>query len=260
MDKQDGFNGMRKPAIFPVCVYRSFDDNALEFSIFLAPSIKNSNFMAYTRKLNSNHSLIVFYFLYFNDYTFYHKTYGVIKKYATVTLYKIVFQRCRMRLFIASPVILHKYASIKKDFSEIIEGKWVEEENLHLTWVFLGEIKEKNSIINQMQNIASLKNKIDIFGLEHFGDPPKIFFAESQEKPLFAKAKEFTDAGFNLYSFKPHITLCRIKAIHDESAYKKALKYYQDKILGSILPCISLYQSIPDKKCAHYRRIFDIKK
>jgi len=175
-------------------------------------------------------------------------------------MYKIVFRRYCMRLFIASPVALHEYASIKKDFSKIIEGKWVEEENLHLTWVFLGEIKEENSIINQMQDITSLKNKIDIFGLGYFGHPPKIFFAKSQEKPPFAKAKEFTDAGFSLHSFKPHITLCHIKAIHDERAYKKTLKDHQDKILGSILPCISLYQSILDKKCAHYRRIFDIKK
>ena len=29
-----------------------------------------------------------------------------------------------MRLFIASPVILDNYASIKEDFKDIIEGKW----------------------------------------------------------------------------------------------------------------------------------------
>jgi len=43
-----------------------------------------------------------------------------------------------MRLFIASPVIFDNYASLKEDFEGIIEGKWVDEKNLHLTWVFLG--------------------------------------------------------------------------------------------------------------------------
>ena len=54
-----------------------------------------------------------------------------------------------MRLFIASPIILDDYASIQEDFKDIIEGKWVEEENLHLTWVFLGEMKDERAVVEK---------------------------------------------------------------------------------------------------------------
>jgi len=149
-----------------------------------------------------------------------------------------------MHLFIASPVILHDYHAIQKDFEGIIEGKWVKEENLHLTWVFLGEKKEEEPVIEQMQDLSPLENRVDIAELGYFGRPPRIFFAKAEEKILFDKAREFKEAGFDLYRFKPHITLCRIKHIHDYKAYKEKLKTYRDKTLGSILPNLVLYQSI----------------
>ena len=57
-----------------------------------------------------------------------------------------------MRLFIASPIILDDYTSIKEDFKDIIEAKWVEEENLHLTWVFLGDVKNENPVIEKLKS------------------------------------------------------------------------------------------------------------
>ena len=129
-----------------------------------------------------------------------------------------------MRLFIASPVILDDYTSIQEDFKDIINGKWVEEENLHLTWVFLGDIKEENPVIDKLKEISALANQIGIEELGYFGRPPRVFFAKSEEKALYDKARELRNAGFNLYRFKPHITLCRIKAIHDYKAYKEKLK------------------------------------
>ena len=149
-----------------------------------------------------------------------------------------------MRLFIASPVILDDYHAIQKDFEGIIEGKWVEEKNLHLTWIFLGERKSEKTVIEQMQNLSALENRVNIAELGYFGRPPRIFFVKAEEKILFDKAKEFKEAGFDLYRFKPHITLCRIKHIRDYKAYKEKLKSYRDKTLGSILPDLVLYQSI----------------
>ena len=59
-----------------------------------------------------------------------------------------------MRLFIASPVILSHYDVIKNDFEGIVEGKWVEEENLHLTWVFLGDVPNPQPVIEKLQGIS----------------------------------------------------------------------------------------------------------
>lgn len=157
-----------------------------------------------------------------------------------------------MRLFIASPIILDDYASIQEDFKDIIEGKWVEEENLHLTWVFLGEVKDDEPIIDKLKEISPLERNIAIKELGYFGRPPKVFFAKSQEKELYAKAKEFRNAGFDLYRFKPHITLCRITTIHDYKAYKEKLKIYREKTLGLILSEIHLYESTLTSKGAEY--------
>ncbi len=164
-----------------------------------------------------------------------------------------------MRLFIASPIILDDYASIKEDFSGIIEGKWVAEDHLHLTWAFLGEVKEIEPIIDKLRNITPMECEVSIAELGYFGRPPKIFFAKAEEKLLYDKAREFKNAGFDLYRFKPHITLCRINAIRDYKAYKEMLKTYREKQLGVILPEISLYQSTLTKEGSLYERKFDIK-
>lgn len=157
-----------------------------------------------------------------------------------------------MRLFIASPVIIDDYASIKEDFKDIIEGKWVEEENVHLTWVFLGDVADEKPIIDKLKEISPLESQVSIKELGYFGRPPRIFFAKAEEKALYEKAKQFRNAGFDLYRFKPHITLCRIKAIHDYKAYKEKLKTYREKILGVILSEIYLYESRLTSKGAEY--------
>ena len=157
-----------------------------------------------------------------------------------------------MRLFIASPVIFDDYTSIKKDFKDIIEGKWVEEQALHLTWVFLGDVEDERAIIDKLKAISAQESQVPIKELGYFGRPPRVFFTKAEAKDLYDKAREFKNAGFDLYRFKPHITLCRIKAIHDYKAYKEKLKTYREKKLGLILPQISLYESTLTKKGAEY--------
>jgi len=157
-----------------------------------------------------------------------------------------------MRLFIASPVKLDDYASIQEDFKDIIEGKWVEEENLHLTWVFLGDLKSEKPIIDKLKKISLLEKEVGISQMGYFGRPPRVLFAKTEEKLLYKKAREFKEAGFGLYRFKPHITLCRIKTIHDYKAYKEKLKNYREKSLGLILRETNLYESMLTSQGAEY--------
>ncbi len=163
-----------------------------------------------------------------------------------------------MRLFIASPIILNDYASIKEDFKNIIEGKWVEEENLHLTWVFLGDVEDEKPVIDKLKTISPLERNIRIKELGYFGRPPRVFFSKSEEKDLYLKAKEFKNAGFTLYRFKPHITLCRIKTIHNYKAYKEKLKAYREKTLGIVLPEIALYENTFTSTGVNYQRKWNI--
>ncbi len=67
-----------------------------------------------------------------------------------------------MRLFIASPVKLDHYASIKEDFKGIIEGKWVEEEKLHLTWVFLTGHPTLSDTKEKMLALTNLESEVEI--------------------------------------------------------------------------------------------------
>ncbi|MFT7824441.1 MAG: 2'-5' RNA ligase family protein [Sulfurimonas sp.] len=163
-----------------------------------------------------------------------------------------------MRLFIASPVILDDYAAIKEEFKDIIEGTWVEEENLHMTWVFLGEKPAANTTIEKMEPLTNLESEAEASELGYFGRPPRVFFAKAEQKALYEKARHLKEAGFDLYRFKPHITLCRIKAIHDYRAYKEKIKTYREKKLGIILPQITLYESKRTSKGLEYRNIYEI--
>ncbi len=163
-----------------------------------------------------------------------------------------------MRLFIASPVRLENYQEIRDDFKGILSGKWVEEENLHLTWVFLGNVQSETSVIEKMQHVIGPDKEVGIAELGYFGRPPRVFFAKAEERSLYDTAKTFKEAGFDLYRFKPHITLCRIKEIHDYKRYKEVLKSYREKALGLILPQITLYKSELSEKGPEYTPLYTL--
>ena len=165
-----------------------------------------------------------------------------------------------MRLFIASPVVLYDYTALKEDFSEVLEGKWVEGENLHLTWAFLGNRPSSWAIRARMAWLSPLSRPVTVSGLGSFGRPPRILHARSREKLLYNKASEFREAGFELTRFAPHITLCRIKRIYDYKRFKELKKSYREKILGEILPEITLYESVLTKERAYYKKIESVTK
>ena len=163
-----------------------------------------------------------------------------------------------MRLFIASPVIIDNYASIKEDFKDIIEGKWVDEKKLHLTWIFLSEHPSMTETIEKMAPLTSLESEVEIAELGYFGRPPRILYAKAEQKVLYEKAREFKAAGFDLYRFKPHITLCRIEKILDYKAYKEKMKIYREKTLGTILQKIILYESKRTSRGFEYQSLYEI--
>ena len=160
-----------------------------------------------------------------------------------------------MRLFLASPVRLFDYTALRNDFSDVLEGKWVEEESLHLTWVFLGDKPAAGPWIEKLRNLTPLEKPVPLQKLGSFGRPPRIFHAKTEDPALYVKARQFRGAGFELRRFTPHVTLCRIKKIHDWRRYKELLKAYEEKILGEISEEIILYESILTKEKAIHKKI-----
>lgn len=128
-----------------------------------------------------------------------------------------------------------------------------------MTWVFLGEKPKAHSTIATMSSLTNLECEAEIAEIGYFGRPPRIFFAKAEQKVLYEKARQFKEAGFDLYRFKPHITLCRIKEIHDYRAYKEKMKEYRERKLGIILPQIALYESKRTSKGLEYQSIYEIK-
>ncbi len=160
-----------------------------------------------------------------------------------------------MRLFIASPAIFYDYTALLRDFSQVMEGRWVDETDLHLTWIFLGEQDSADPWRNRLQRITPLDCPAHLKGLGSFGRPPRIFHAKSKEPILYHKAMQMQRTGFNFYRFTPHVTLCRIKRITDWRGYKELLETYREKIIGEIKTEIVLYESNLCSDGVIYRKI-----
>jgi len=149
-----------------------------------------------------------------------------------------------MRLFVASFVKLEDYTSIRRDFEEILHAKWVREENLHLTWAFLGEQISVLPWLESLQRLTPLSQTLPLHSLGSFARPPRILFARAEEKSLLHKSAQLRSAGFPIGRFRPHVTLCRIKRIDDLKRFKELKKKYEAKRLGWIEKEISLVESV----------------
>ncbi len=152
-----------------------------------------------------------------------------------------------MRLFIATPVILPIYKSIKNDLSKYIKGKWVEGWNLHLTHKFIGEDNPE-----KYKTELKVKNeKLKVNGIGMFGD--KILYLKADIDESINKE---INEKFNLKNekpFIPHITLCRIKELKD--GYKDALKKWKNIHFEMPLE-VYLYKSTLTKKGPVYEKIY----
>ncbi len=164
-----------------------------------------------------------------------------------------------MRLFVASSVVVPEYAAVKKDFQACIEAKWVEEEQLHLTWVFLGEQADAKPFMDMLSKMSVLKEKTVLRSLGYFGRPPRVLYVKARSKQLFEKAKEFENIGFNLERFTPHVTLCRIKRVLDREVFREKVKAYEKRELGVLLTDIALYKSVLTDRGAIHTKLFSVR-
>jgi len=154
-----------------------------------------------------------------------------------------------MRLFIATPINFPLYQAIKNDFKDIIDGKWVEGWNLHLTHKFIGEDNPK-----KYKNKLKIENgKWKINGIGMFGE--KILYLKVDGDDLINSE---INKKFNLKNdkpFIPHITLCRIKSIKDKEKLKEKLSKWQNINFSFPLE-VYLYKSTLTKKGPIYEKIY----
>ena len=163
-----------------------------------------------------------------------------------------------MRLFLGSFTTINHYDAIKKDFS-MLQARWMPEQNIHLTYLFLGDKHKPENIIHKLQKIKYPKTTIPIIGLGTFGKPAHILYANARNEVLFHLHNEIVHR-LNIKPekpFIPHITLARIKKVENVSALRELIESYQKKVLGTMQLEVKLVASKLTPKGALYKKIYD---
>ena len=163
-----------------------------------------------------------------------------------------------MRLFLGSFATIDCYDAIQKDFS-MLHARWTPKQNIHLTYLFLGEKYEPDFIIKKLENIEYHDKIVQIAGVATFGKPPHILYAKVEDKTL-------TNLHNNIAQrldlkperdFIPHITLARIKKIRNFPAFTDMIENYKDKKLGFMQIKLQLIASELTPQGALYTTIYD---
>jgi 2'-5' RNA ligase len=175
-----------------------------------------------------------------------------------------------MRAFIAVEVseeLREKMAELQKQL--LLEGvKLVEEENLHLTMHFLGEIDEsmKDKVITAMNKLNCNKFEMSCEGVGAF--PSKNYIrviwvsAQAPElKQIYDQlGTEFARLGFKQEQFSPHITLARVKFLKDKGKLSEFLEENEGIEIGeckvegvflkksTLTPKGPIYENVYEKK------------
>lgn len=157
------------------------------------------------------------------------------------------------RLFLAVPVTLFDYKDLQNDFENILKGRWVPEQNLHLTLQFFADRYEKDFLIELISSLdlqaktselkgLSLLTRSNILYAQTQNDTSSTLHAQIQEA-LMLPAEE---------KFIPHVTLMRIKKVFDQELFEERLRSYETKTVGIIQDKIQLIQSIITPTGAEY--------
>ena len=161
-----------------------------------------------------------------------------------------------MRLFIASRATVKNYGQICSGLSGSIYAKWVEENNLHLTWVFLGESMSKEEAVERVSQVSTENKPTILKGLGYFGRPPRVLYIGREAKSFKAEIKSFEEAGFDMKRFKAHITLCRIKEIEDRDKFYNFVKKEGRDFEAVVDSEVILYSSRLTPKGAVYTKLW----
>ena len=136
--------------------------------------------------------------------------------------------------------------------------KWVDVDLFHLTLKFLGETPEEDvgAITNALKEISGSTSgfSFDLKGLGIFGSSyrPRIIRVIIENDTRLKEfgnevLKKLEKAGFpaDRQNFVPHLTLGRIKYIHDKKLLQKIISDYQKVLLQNVkVEDFILYESI----------------
>ena len=151
------------------------------------------------------------------------------------------------RLFIGTKVKIKDFDAVKRKIEGLgIWGKWVEEENLHFTYRFLGNFEEEklpslfSLLKGKLRSCSAVK--VEYKGLGYFerSGIPRILFvkvvSQDLERVKWAVDQALLPFGFPLEEkFTPHVTLLRIKRFRRRAKFKSYIKSMEEHTFGESL-------------------------
>ena len=150
-----------------------------------------------------------------------------------------------MRLFIAVVIpneIQKKLFSMQNKMpEEVAKIKWVEEENIHMTLKFLGEVDDEK-IDGIKKALSSVELKPFECSVKGFGTFPndnyvKVIWAGIEPAESFMKLHEKIDdallpLGFGKDSrFSPHVTIGRVRFFKDKEKLMESLDVLKNTVI-----------------------------
>lgn len=143
------------------------------------------------------------------------------------------------------PVALFDYQGLQEEFKDVLQGRWVPQENLHLTLRFFGETYEKELLIETLSSLPLLAKTSELKGLSLLSGS-NVLYARTQDDTLFSLNAQLRDALLLPCEeeFIPHVTLMRVKKVLNQTILEQRLRAYDTKVIGTLLPKIQLMQSL----------------
>ena len=160
-------------------------------------------------------------------------------------------QRCFLAIDIDSDLI-QNIVKVQEEFKNTNNNvKYVEEENLHFTLKFFGDIDKdkifevKNCILKVLNEINfkdNFSNEISIKGIGTFPNKNymKVLWVGCENSEFITKLHdaldlEFKKIGFKLdKQFKTHITIGRIRNLKDKNEFKSKIEKLENFEIGNM--------------------------
>ena len=156
------------------------------------------------------------------------------------------------RLFIAVPVRLYRYETIRREYGPVLEGRWREESTLHVTVAFLGNAFEPSELMERLEPFSWEFTPTELDTLEYFSSS-RVFVATTIN-PSLQRMRDRLEAVLGLphEQLRPHATLMRVKRISDKETFLSSLPKSFPEALGILEPKVSLYESRLTPEGARY--------
>lgn len=160
------------------------------------------------------------------------------------------------RLFLALKAQLNDYGSLQSDFLSSTDGRWVADENLHITLCYFGDNYSVDELLRTLPQVVEKLEPLTLTSLGYF-ENNHILYAKVKSKEL----EKLHDSICTLFSlpnkelFIPHVTLIRIKDFHNKKAFRQMLKKYKGQKLGRTDTTFELINSHLSPDGARYESI-----